>query len=146
MKITILKKNAFLAQYSIQRTDGSSDAVTLDTKTYLEHDICHYVVEKNLGYTKGFWGMLASGKNFGELSGKNNPLTEELRFIEKVVGPVQSVYWGHLPAEKFADFTAHLEFPLPAGFVETCVAEIRSLTSAWQYLPAGDKIQLNWTL
>lgn len=91
MKIEIKKNIQFQCEYTITRKDKSIDLTILETKTYFLHDICHFVVEKNLQYSKGFWGMLSQGHSFKEQIGKDNPQTNELRFIEQIVGPVQSV-------------------------------------------------------
>jgi hypothetical protein len=92
MKINIKKKTQYQYEDKITRKDKSIEIISLESKTHLLHDICHYVVERNLKYTKGFWGMLSLGHSFKELFGKDNPQTTELRFIAQIVGPIQSIY------------------------------------------------------
>lgn len=71
--------------------------------------------------------MLSQGYVFKELFGKENELTEDLRFIEKIVGPIQSVYQGHFRREDFLMMTAHLDYELPEGALDDCIVEIKSL-------------------
>jgi hypothetical protein len=85
MLIEICKKTQYACEYSITRDDTTQEHFTLETKTYFLHDICHYVVEKQLQFKKGLWGMLSIGHSLQELFGKENPLTPELRFIEQIV-------------------------------------------------------------
>lgn len=144
MKIEIKKKTLYNCEYVITRNDKSCERITLDTKTYFLHDICHYVVEKNLKYSKGFWGMLSLGHAFNALLGKNNPQTSELRFIEQIVGPVQSVYWGHLKKENFKEHILHLDFALSEEVLSSCLTEINAIMEDWRQLPVGQKLILLW--
>ncbi len=144
MKIEILKKTSHLCQYTITRSNASVEHISLDTKTYFLHDICHFVVEKNLHYTKGFWGMLAAGYSFEALFGKDNPQTVELRFIEQIVGPVQSVYWGHITLSSFNDFIQHLDFSMEASTLNKCLDEIGAIVKKWEHLPTGQTMVLQW--
>lgn len=144
MKIVITKTTIYKCGYTVTRSGGSVDQISLETKTYLLHDICHYVVEKNLGYSTGFWGMLAKGYSFGELLGKDNPLTAELRFIEQLVGPVQSVFSGNIPKEKFGMFIQHIDFKMPENMLDNCLTEIDTLMKQWQQLAIGQQLVLEW--
>jgi hypothetical protein len=133
-------------RYCITRNDLSVETFSLETKTYFLHDICNYVVEKNLHYTNGFWGMLAKGSSINTLKGKTNPQTTELRFIEQIVGPVQSVYSGYLPQDLFEQFIAHLDFALPINFLSTCISMINTIMANWNALPLNDQLVLEWNL
>jgi hypothetical protein len=144
MKIEIKKSTQFQCEYTITRTDKSIEIINLETKTYFLHDICHFVVEKNLHYSKGFWGMLSQGHSFKELFGKNNPKTNELRFIEQIVGPVQSVYWGHIPKQNFEEYIKHLDFILTDNILNSCLDEINSIMENWRQLSIGEQLMLEW--
>ena len=109
MNIYIKKVSPHSCEYKLQGTHQNAVISGLDVKTYLIHDIAHFVVEQNLNYKDGFWGMLAQGYSFKQLSGKQNELTPGLRAIEKVVGPIQSVYMGFITVEDFDVYTSHIE-------------------------------------
>jgi len=134
----------YQVEYILTRKDTSVERIILETKTYLVHDVCHYVVEKKLDYYKGFWGMLSQGYSFNELFGKDNLLTTELRFIEQVVGPVQSTYLGNIPKQKFEMFLQHIDFNIPAGFLEICLTEIARIMKSWEQLSVGEQLILEW--
>lgn len=144
MKIEIRKTTNHQCQYTITRDDLSIDSVSLDTKTYFVHDICHYAVEKHLNYEKGFWGMLAKGYSFGELLGKDNPNTAELRFIEQIVGPVQSAFMGNISKENFALFISHIDFNLDEQVLNDSLAEMDRITKEWQQIPVGENLILEF--
>ncbi len=146
MKIEIKKKSPYQCEYTITRDDKSVELITLETETYFVHDICHYVVEKNLKYSKGFWGMLSQGHAFKELFGKDNPQTTELRFIEKIVGPVQSAHWGHIPEKNFEEFIKHLDFTMPENILDSCLTEINTIIESWKQLQVGKQLTLEWKL
>ncbi|WP_025764538.1 hypothetical protein [Dyadobacter tibetensis] len=146
MKIEIKKKTQFQSEYTITRKDKSIELINLETKTYFLHDICHFVVEKNLQYSKGFWGMLSQGHSFKELFGKDNPQTNELRFIEQIVGPVQSVYWGHIPKQNFDEYIRHLDFIMTENILNSCLDEINSIMENWRQLSVGEQLIIEWKI
>lgn len=144
MEIHLKKTARYQFEYKILRDDMPEELISLDTKTYLIHDITHYVVEKNLGYAKGFWGMLSQGYSFNQLFGKENPLTTELQFIEKIVGPVQSVYIGYLDKEQFQIAISHLNFEFDEALLDKCVEEIKRIMRDWEKLRVGGALKLKW--
>lgn len=144
MIIEITRKTRYQCAYLISRGDGSSELITLETKVYLLHDICHYVVEQRLRYADGFWGMLAKGHTFNELFGKTNPITAGLRYIEQIVGPVQSVFQGYLPKELFSEQMAHLNVVLARDFLDGCLHDIGEIIQRWEQLPVGQQMTLVW--
>jgi hypothetical protein len=70
MLIEICKKTQYACEYSITRDDTTQEHFTLETKTYFLHDICHYVVEKQLQFNKGFGECFQSGIRFKSFSEK----------------------------------------------------------------------------
>lgn len=144
MQVKITKKTNHQCEYLITRDDQSVERITLETKTYLLHDICHFVVEKNLEYPKGFWGMLAQGYTFNSLFGKANPQTTELRFIEQIIGPIQSVYSGHIAEHHFSQTIAHLDFILPEETLSVCLTEIKGIMEEWEQLRLEQHLTLEW--
>ena len=145
MKITFTKINHGSHTVHIKRNDGSEASVILDTPTYFFHDICHYAVEKTLHFADGFWGMLNKGYGFEELSGKENQLTVALRYIECIVGPVQSVAQGYMPADFFPTAIAYLEPEFDAIVIlQECLLHIKQLQQSWQKLAYGETLILDF--
>lgn len=144
MKIVLTKTTSYRSEYTITRDDASVERFELETKTYFVHDICHYVVEKYLGNANGFWGMLSHGYSFNALFGKDNELTAELRFIEQIVGPVQSVYAGNTEKQHLNIFIQHLDFAVPEDVLDACLAEITAIIKDWEQLSVGGCLLLEW--
>ncbi|UBM59402.1 hypothetical protein LAG90_01860 [Marinilongibacter aquaticus] len=144
MTISITKKQGQLCQYKIVRDDESTEIIDLDEQTFFLHDITHFVVEKNLALSKGFWGLLAEGHAFKALFGKENQMTSELRFIEKIVGPVQSTFLGYIPKQDFARYIAYLGFKFPENILDDCLREIKDILKKWENLEMGNALELEW--
>ncbi len=145
MDIAIKKVTKYQCEYTLKRDDKSVEIITLDTKTYFLHDICHFVVEKNIKYANGFWGMLSQGYTFGKLFGKDN-LLRELRFIERIVGPVQSVFLGYIPEQEFGQYIMHLNFTITDDVLKNCLTELEEITKKWEQLKIGEQLTLEFNL
>lgn len=65
-----------------QRQNGQLASV------FPSHDITHYVVETELGFRSGFFGLVADGWDIKDTSGKGKrgPLPSEAVVVEQVVG------------------------------------------------------------
>jgi len=144
MEIEIKKGTPYRCVYALIRADGTTELITLETKTYLLHDICHYVVERQLQYANGFWGMLAAGFSFKDLFGKDNPQTAALMAIEQIVGPIQAVYSGHILPQDFPQFVAHLQFQITNDMLEACLQSIEVIMKRWKELSVGEALTLEW--
>jgi hypothetical protein len=145
MKIVFRKLNLSSHSLSVIRNGVVFDEVVLDTRTYFLHDIVHYCVETELKLIGGFWGMIAKGYKMAQLSGKNNGLTEELRRVERIVGPVQSVFSGHLSIEMFEEHMKLIDFvPQNVDFVGNVIAKAKVLVEQWKYLPTGECLELEF--
>lgn len=144
MKIIFEKINPAFHLLTVRRQDGSSESVQLHSETYFLHDLCHFVVETELGLKEGFWGMLADGCVFGQLSGKTNELTAALREIEKIVGATQSRYWGNTTGENLHETLESSYFKVPVNYLDKVLPEIDSIARKWKYLPVGEKLELVW--
>lgn len=90
--------------------------------------------------------MLAKGYSFKELLGKDNPQTAELRFIEHLVGPIQSVSSGHIPKRDFQEYISHLDLKITEDILTSCLTEIKLIIVNWQQLQIGQKLTLKWNL
>lgn len=146
MRIEIKKKTDHQCEYTITRENKSIEVIALGTKIYLLHDICHFAVEKHLKYNHGFWGMLSKGHTFDKLFGKDNPQTVELRFIEQIVGPIQSLYSGHIAKQLFARNIEHLNVEVSENVLNRCLFEIETIMDNWKNLSVGQELILEWHL
>jgi hypothetical protein len=90
--------------------------------------------------------MLSQGYSFNELSGKDNPQTGELRFIEQIVGPIQSTYLGNISPQDFEQYISHLDFPVSESLLSDCLAEIGEIIEHWEQMALGEQLALEWKL
>jgi hypothetical protein len=169
MDIKIEKIDARRSQSVVTR----NDKVTVRVAGYgpsepLPHDLAHYVVEKELGLRRGFWGSVADGAIFPGmtvLAGRQRPHARErseglckansrtLTDVEVIVGVLVELMRNNVPATS----------PYAAKTVARCVAgkgsELRAITTAnlqrigesltamarrWSEVKVGDGLVLRW--
>jgi hypothetical protein len=91
LKIEIVKRADGAGLLRCTRSDGS---VTWQKQPdrhaahFTHHDLTHYAVETTLGYQQGFFGLVASGWNIEDTTGKGprGPLPDEALEVESIVG------------------------------------------------------------
>src|SRR5688572_15422780 len=91
------------------RDNGTSEARELETRSTLLHDLVHYAVETEAGLKASFYGRLARGETYDELTAAP-PADPEAMQTELVVVRVQSVAkndtWSDVDAERFVESIA----------------------------------------
>jgi hypothetical protein len=121
-------------RFRIIRDDGSEESEVLETRSFLVHDLTHYAVERTLGMTQGFYGLLASGTRLAELNDREKrwPEGTEIARAESIVGPMQSLLTGKplvFPAWPFTDEVREL---------------FRRAHGQWRGSPFGQPCVLQW--
>jgi hypothetical protein len=121
------------------------------------HDLSHYAVETELGFGRGFYGLIAAGWDIDETTGKTarGPLPDEAIEVEYIVaalaaerasGPVS-------PAEEFNQlaktFASAKGFSQPRPLTEADLTKVRSrmdeLFLRWRTLAPGDTLELRFS-
>lgn len=71
----------------VERANGTTDLVELDSRSFLRHDLSHLAVETELGLAHGVWGCVAAGGSLdgGGLAG------EDMFIAETISGPMQTL-------------------------------------------------------
>ncbi len=143
MQIQFQKRNA--AQHTLRIFRGGTlmEQAVYDTKTYFLHDVVHYCVETQLGLKNGFWGLLAQSYKLADFGTGKVPM-RELSRTEKIVGPVQSFYSGHMPADLLLENLKIIDFTPPEDFLTKVMARVKALMDTWRYLPAGEVLELHF--
>lgn len=145
MKIVFSKINPSHHEVVVYKNNLEFDMATLHTQTYFLHDITHFCVELELGIQNGFWGMIAQGYKMNDLASKENELGAELRGVEKIVGPVQALYNGHMSKQMFEEHMSHINFKMTEpGFPENVVGRIHDIMNEWKYMESGKVLVLNF--
>jgi hypothetical protein len=78
-------------RFEIVRDDGTSEAHELETRSTLAHDLAHYAVEVEGGLRHSFYGRLAGGMTYAELTAMPPEGPEALE-TERVVVMVQDAF------------------------------------------------------
>jgi hypothetical protein len=121
------------------------------------HDLSHLAVETVLGFSRGFYGLIADGWDIADTTGKGKPgkLPSEGILVEHVVGLLdRERVGGGLPLSA-AEFNAHIAqfvandgLDAPRAFTEIELAAVRqrieTLHRQWAALPPGSSFELTF--
>ncbi len=165
MRIAITK-GATGDRIAVTRPDGSSAVFGFPRKGPYPHDAFHYFVERELGMTRGFWGLLASGMSpeavqelaaaGGHASAKRavtpDPAIIELVQAERLVECLEAASWSGgaddaaIMAMAEPAWVASHVAP-PAGVTGKLVAiraKLNAFLDAWSALSEGGSLELEW--
>jgi hypothetical protein len=122
------------------------------------HDLTHYAVETELGFRRGFYGLLAEGWDIAETTGKTTrgPLPNEALEVEYLVSAFSAERAGGVRAtaaefnELAATFASAKDMPSPRRLTDDDLAKVRSrfdsLATRWRALPPGETLELEFPL
>lgn len=165
MKIAITK-DIDSDRIDIKRTDGSQISTTFPKKGWFPHDAVHVIVEKQLGFTEGFWGHIAKGHAPEEIAdiakqgghpSASRPATPQKSIIqllqaERIVECFEAEIWSE--ATEFKTFIEvlcaaceHSQIAVPELTEEDLKVirhQISELGVIWRDLSIGQKLDLKW--
>ena len=141
---------------------------TPDRPQSLPHDLAHYLVERELGFERGFWGSVAAGAVFGGMqvvSGRRPPhAAERSKAVIKAAGQqltAAEIYVsvmlrvaregreGDWPGvcslldEAWRPFRGPRKAVSHEGVSRACRA-LREAEREWQELPVGQSLTVSW--
>ena len=155
-------KTADRPRVTVVRDDGVSLSLREPTRKFSPpHDLIHYVVEKSLGLTGGFWGSTAYGAKFSGMKvidGRQRPKASErsaevlrsnarcLSKAEAIVGAFQEVLHGKAknPQAQLRDVLTNAGVALDSAAVQRTWQELIAFRDQWQALGDGETISLTW--
>jgi hypothetical protein len=157
MRIVFTRLSEARHSLEIRRADGRRERVELETRSCLLHDLVHFAVEEAASITSGFWGSLAAGMSFDELSGTGTGMADGGRLMMEVERAVAVLQGGVKtkadPAEAHARIVAMLRIQdaePPPWFTAVLVARVhermRGLLGHWNATPYGSSMELDWRL
>jgi hypothetical protein len=134
------------------RADGSGEALELETRSFLTHDLLHYAVESEAGLRGSFYGLLDRVGGYAELSVNAGGLGGEVQLTEMIVGPLSSALEGALDPAAFVEavcgYFADMDLRAPRwftpGFVEAVRERMRRLIGQWKATPFGEAMELTF--
>jgi hypothetical protein len=157
MQITFVKESLTHHTLEVVRNTGSTEKVLLETKSFMPHDLIHFLYEQEAGLQNSFWGQIAQGKTFAELNDKAFLQTlvtgdSEIADTERIVGPLQ----GYFQADTTADYTVSqlydlfsasnriLPSQITSVFLETLREKFRKLKGHWDAIKRSEPLLLTW--
>lgn len=143
-------------RFEYRRADGTGEAIEMETRSLLMHDLTHYAVESEARLKGSFYGILARIGGYQELSVNGGAaLGGEVAITERIVGALQ----GALARDDFdeaafqaevADYLSLFDDPPPRWFTPDFVAAVRErmrqLTGRWKATPFGETMELEFDL
>ena len=152
MKITLTKK-ANRNLLVCAREDGTFTKIELGPNLP-HHDLAHYVLEKTLGFTDGFFGSVKKGYSVQELSTKEVILTlpPQAMLAEVLVRALGCIQTGSCTMEGFEalvqmELSPEQKELLPAlslELVQTMVKDDEKLLEQWEKLPDNGQLNLEF--
>lgn len=151
------------------RDDGVTVTIPgYDRTSAVPHDLAHFVAERDLGMTRGFWGSVAAGAlfpNMAVVSGRQKPHAAErskhilkahaadIGMSEAVAGAIHDAVEDDLAAEVAlnrwrAQWRSAGTAPPPMSVADVAgaVAALRREVERWSAVPAGKGLTLSWSL
>lgn len=136
-------------RFEVIDADGNVDRRHLETRGGVIHDLLHFALESEAGLRDSFYGRMASGTAYDELS---DSFTGEAVQTEAVVGALQGAVRGEVdPAQfvaRFCEICRQIERPAPAWLtaevIASALARYRSLIGRWKATPFGQTLELDW--
>ena len=136
-----------------KRTDGTSTSLNLGPDIP-NHDIAHYVVEKEFRLENGFYGKIKSGMTIEELSDKEiiKNLGAETWLSEIMARNLQSIGSGAAKTEQFIELInweaqniSGIEVPdMNLTDIERMKSEFDKLCGKWNFIPENGQLKLNF--
>ncbi|HLY79041.1 MAG TPA: hypothetical protein VKQ70_06680 [Caulobacteraceae bacterium] len=141
-------------RFDYRRADGTGEAIEMETRSFLFHDLLHYAVESEAGLKGSFYGILGKIGGYEELSVAGGAaLGGEIAITERVVGALTgALQQEDLDAEAFvAQVTEYLEIfdeRAPRWFTPAFIGAVRErmrqLLGRWKATPFGETMELRF--
>ena len=146
LRVEIVKLSDERHRLGLCRSDGSVEAVELETRSLLLHDFAHWAVEAEVPIEDGFFGLVARGVSLGELAerGMADPLSPGLALAERLVGPFQALWNGRLEAAVYLTHARGVGPHLDEAWIARVSERLRRLTGAWRAVPFAGALELAW--
>jgi hypothetical protein len=159
VKIQFTKRTDGAAVLKCVRTDDSATWQRQDDQYaafFPLHDLTHYAVETELGFQRGFYGLIAEGWDIAETTGKTGrgSLPDEAIEVEYLVAAFSAERAGGAAAtahefnQLAATFASAKGMPSPRQLTEDDLAKVRArfeeLAMKWRMLPRGATLELDF--
>jgi hypothetical protein len=141
-------------RFEYRRADGSGEALEMETRSLLFHDLLHLAVESEAGLRGSFYGILGKIGGYEELSvAGGGALGGEIAITERVVGALTGALEDDAldTADFVARVTEYLDFfeeRAPRWFTPDFIAAVRErmrrLMGRWKATRFGETMELTF--
>ena len=141
-------------RFEYRRADGTGEAIEMETRSLLTHDLIHYAVESEAGLKGSFYGILGKIGGYEELSVNGGAaLGGEVAITERIVGALTGALEEEdLDPEAFVErVTEYLDLYearaprwLTPAFVLAVRERMRQLAGRWKATPFGETMELSF--
>jgi hypothetical protein len=152
LALRFTKLTAERHRFEYRRADGTGEAIEMETRSFLMHDLVHHAVESEAGLKGSFYGILARIGGYEELRVAGGAaLGGEIAITERIVGALQGALTREdLDDEAFiAAVTEYLELVderaprwCTPAFVTAVRDRMRQLAGRWKATPFGEAMEL----
>lgn len=164
----IITKGGKQDRIEARRSDGSVSSFPFPHKGPIPHDVVHFIVESALGLHRGFWGMVAAGRDpedigamsklAGHASAKRavvpDPEFVEIIQVERLVEAFEADQWGGGSDNDAVRAMA------TSGCAQSCVApiavsneqadairrDLHLFLERWRTANGGESLVLHWAV
>ena len=141
-------------RFDYRREDGTGEALEIETRGFLFHDLLHYAVESEAQLKGSFYGILARIGGYEELVVAGGAaLGGEIAITERVVGALTGALQDDdLDDEAFVaqvnEYLDLFEERSPRWLTPTFIAAVRErmgrLMGRWKATPFGETMELEF--
>jgi len=141
-------------RFEYRRADGTGEAIEMETRSFLNHDLVHFAVESEAQLKGSFYGILAKIGGYQELTVNGGAaLGGEIAITERIVGALQgALARDDLDAAAFqarvAEYLDLFDECAPRWFTPAFVAAVRErmrqLAGRWKATPFGETMELEF--
>lgn len=143
-------------RFEYRRPDGTGEAIEMETRSLLFHDLLHFAVELEAGLRGSFYGILAKIGGYEELRVAGGmALGGEIAITERVVGALTGALSREgLDADAFVnqitEFLSLYDEGAPRWLTRDFVLKVREcmrqLEARWKATPFGETMELAFPL
>lgn len=141
VEVTFIKLSDQRHAVHVERADGTSESVELDSRSFLRHDLAHFAVEIELGLHGGVWGSVSRG---GSLAGTGLD-GDDMGLAETISGPMQTLMRTNADAATIHDALTRVAPDVASEDLALRLhARARALAGHWSATPYGGRMELAW--
>ena len=141
MEIRFRKVSDQAHEVSVLRADGTSERKTLSSRSFLFHDLAHFVLESQVPIRNGFWGAIAGGCSIFAADLESPALMQ----AERMAGPLQILIRDNACRERYAELMSrYLNEDVADRAADQIYDLVREIRGRWMATPRGGDMCLLW--